>query len=104
AAARPVLGDDAAAVGLGDAAADREAEPGARAISATGAAVELVENALLLAGRDARATIGDLEAQLVVRDARRDLDRTAGRRVTQRVLDEIGDELTKEHVVDGQER
>ena len=70
------------AVGLGPRADDREAEPAAanrRAISL--AAREALEDPLLLAGRDARPAVGDLEDGLVALALRRGHDRRAGRGV-----------------------
>ena len=62
-AARPALGPDAAAVRRDDAAADGEPQAHARARRAAGA-LELVEDALLLPGGQARTAVGDRRRSL----------------------------------------
>ena len=74
AAARRLLGRDAAAVRLGDLAHDREAEPGTGQRARRRGAVEAVEDVLAVLGRDARAVVA--HAQLAARE--RDVDARAG--------------------------
>src|SRR3989442_10687012 len=98
-----VLGPDAPAVRLDDALADREAETGAPA--AVGLpAVKLLEDLVLLPARQPRAAVGDLRGDGAVRRGRDDSDRTLGRGVLDRVVEEVHEDLLDEHVVDRHQR
>src|SRR5437879_10552982 len=96
AAAGPVLAPDAAAVGLDDGATDRQPEAGA---AARADAVELVEDLLLLTGRQAGPAVGDLHDDLVALAARLHVDRLAGRRVLGRILDQVDEHLLDEQAI-----
>src|SRR5437879_2164423 len=98
-----VLGPDAPAMRLDDALADREAEPGAPAAAGL-PTVKLLEDLVLLAPGQPRAAVGDLDGDGAVRRGRDDPDRTFGRRVLDRVVEEVDQHLLDEHVVDRHER
>src|SRR6185312_6374065 len=76
AAALAALGPDAAAVALADLATDGQAEAGAGGFVGERVAVlvELVEDALLVAGGQADAAVGDIDEQLAVAGVGADLD------------------------------
>src|SRR2546428_4025037 len=103
AALRQVLGPDASPVRPDDALADREAEPGAAAAAGL-PAVELLEDLVLLARGQPRAAVGDLDGDGAVRRGRDDPDRTFERRVLDRVVEKVHEDLLDEHVVDRHQR
>src|SRR6202042_2909602 len=80
---------DAAAVGLDYGAGDRQAEAGAVAVAGRVAAVEGVEDALVLARRDALAGVGDLDLHLRRPALRPHRDAAVGGGVADRVLDQV---------------
>ena len=63
----PCFEPDPAAVGLDDRPRDRQAEAGAVLAAGGVAAVEGLEDALAVAGRDALAVVGDLDLDPVAR-------------------------------------
>src|SRR6266571_7032716 len=89
---REILRPDAPAVGLDDAAADREPEAGAAAVLPPGA-VELLEDARLLARRQPRPVVRDLDRHALVGGRRDDAHERAGGRVLRRVVEEIDQHL-----------
>src|SRR5213078_770351 len=82
-----VLGPDAPAVRFDDAATDGEAEPGALTV-ARRRAVEFLEDPILLAVRQARAMVGDLDGNLAIGCGRDDADRAVGRGVLDGVVEQ----------------
>ena len=85
------LDRDLAAVRLRDVADDRETETGAAGVAAARPvdAVEALEDALEIAGRDPDAVIAHDERDPVADDARADLDRLARARVLDRVVEQV---------------
>ena len=69
-------------VGLHDGLADGQAEPGAARAVAVGGAVEALEDARLLAGRQARTAVGDLDQRRALRAREAHLDRASPRACT----------------------
>src|SRR6201999_2817915 len=84
-----VFEPDAAAVGLDDRAGDRQAETGAVTVAGRVAAVEGVEDALVLARRDALAGVGDLDLDPARPALRPHRDAAVGGGVADRVLDQV---------------
>ena len=66
--------------------------------------VELLEDAPLLARRQPRAAIGDLDQHGAAGVRRRHLDRAPGRRVLERVVEQVDQHLLDQHVVHRHER
>src|SRR5439155_27065841 len=91
AAARAVLGPDAAAVRLDEAARDRQPEAGTAAAARSGcvAAPEAVEHPPHGLGREALARVLDREPHLRRAGLDADGDGAVARRVPQRVRDEV---------------
>src|SRR5262245_34602368 len=84
-----VLGPDAAAVGLDDAAGDREAEAGSGAGAGAVGAPEALEHPLGGVVRDALAGVGDLDHDLVAEAAGSHGDRAVGGRVAEGVGEKV---------------
>src|SRR5581483_11909807 len=98
---------DRAAVGLGDRAGDEEPEAGAGLAGAGRVqALELLEDHVLVLGRDAGPTVADVHHQRAVVDARGDGHGAAGRGVLDRVVDQVDEHLLQARAVavDGRER
>src|SRR5213593_3332632 len=98
-----VLGPDAPAVRPDDPLADREAEAGATAAGWV-PTVELLEDFVLLAARQPRAAVGDLDGDGAVHRGRDDPDRTSLGGVLDRVVEQVHENLLDEHVVHGDQR
>src|SRR6201999_4099330 len=106
-----VFEPDAAAVGLDDRAGDRQPEAGAVAVAGRVAAVEGLEDPLALARRDALAGVGDLDLHPARPALRPHRDAAVGRRVADRVLDQVVEDalhllrvVLGDHLVIGQLR
>src|SRR4029453_16092886 len=104
AAARAVLGPDAAAVRAHDPARDREPEARSPHRRSPLGAVELLEDQLLLAGPKPRPSVGDFDDDRPSGVLGGDLDRTVRRRVLDHVVDEVHEDLLDEDVVHGNQR
>jgi hypothetical protein len=92
-------------VGFDDPPADRQPKPRAAAARRRRVgAEELLEHAALGAGGHARAAVGDLDDHPALARARGDLDRRAGGRVLQRVVDQVDQHLLDRDVVDPHQR
>src|SRR5437868_13871138 len=91
AAARGFLHLHPPAVRGHDRADDRQPKASAAAVAAAACVcpVEGLEDALAVAGRQARAVVGDREPGRAVLARDRDLDRRRGRRVHERVADQV---------------
>src|SRR5262245_37579673 len=76
AAAGPVLGPDAAAVSVDDAAADGQPESGP-GHAGRGPAIELLEGPLLIPGRESRAPVCHLDRRDAPGNVDRDLERSS---------------------------
>src|SRR5438093_9195226 len=100
---RQVLGPDVPTVRPDDALTDREAEPGAPAAGRQ-AAVELLEDLVLLATGQPRAVVGDLDGDRAVGRRRDDRDRASRRGVLEGIVEEVDQHLLDEHVVDRDQR
>ena len=99
------LRGDGTAVRLDDAAADRAGRGRRRRLPRCGSPPELLEHARLAARRQAGPAVGDLDLERVLAPARApDLDRAAGGRVLERVVEQVHEDLLEEHRVDGDER
>jgi hypothetical protein len=96
-----LLGADLASVQVDDPLGDREPEPGAAVRGRAGlvGAVEALEHALGLRRRDARAAIEDLEPRVAVPPGGADEHARAGRRVADRVRDEVAEHLLQAMLV-----
>ena len=83
-------GDDLAVHGVQESTGDRQpqADPAAAGVTQ---ALERLEQAAAVAGRDARAVVDDLEFHLVAVVGGGDLDRPVGWGPGQRVGDDVGD-------------
>ena len=95
---------DGAAVGLGDRARDVEAEAGAGLRAAARGATELLEDQPLVVDRDARPVVGDRDDDRAVQLPHVDVDRGAGRRVLDRVVDQVAHDLAEPPGVAADER
>jgi hypothetical protein len=94
---------DRSAVGLDDAAADREAE--ARAAGrGRGAALELLEDPPHQCFGDSRAAVGDGENDTVAAVASGDLDRSSRRGVARGVVEQVDEDVFEQHGIDVEQR
>src|SRR6266511_6440454 len=86
---------DPAAVRLDDFPAESKPQPGAADLAGVGRvdAVELREQHSLLVNRNPQACVGDRDTDSSAPRLCNDRDRPAGRRVLDRVRDEVGDDL-----------
>src|SRR5437763_6554773 len=96
-AVRPVSRLDPATLRLNEAAADRQTEPGSGAPPILRLdTVELVEDPLEIAGRNARAFIDDFDCHDFTVTPSPHIDASAGRRVFGGVVEEIEQDLLEE--------
>ena len=86
-----------------DAAADGEPEPDAAAAGAA-AAMELLEDRVLLPGRQARTAVGDVRDHLAAAGLGADLDRRARRGVLGGVLQQVDEDLLQQDLVHRHQR
>ena len=87
---------DRRAVRAGDGVDDREAEAGAaRRAGVAAAANEALEHATLQLRRDARPVVLDHQRRVTVADAGGRHDVRAGRRVAERVLEQVEDQAVQ---------
>ena len=93
-------------MGLDDPATNRQAQPDAAAAVRPGRrpAVELLEHPFVRARRQTRPVVGDTDLDRRARLSGRDLDRTAGRRVPGRVLQQVHQHLFDQEPVHRDER
>src|SRR5215470_3517601 len=86
---------------LDKAAADGKTEPGARALPVAGThAIEFVEDALQILARNALAFIEDAEQHRCTRALGPQGDGRSGRRIFRSVVQEIEEDLLKEHRIE----
>ena len=86
----------------GDRLDQRQAEAAAGGRAAAVEAVEAVEHLVVLGFGNAGAVVGDLDLEAGARLAQRQRHGRAGRRVAQRVLDQVRDHLGQQLAVAGQ--
>ena len=105
ASARPGQRLDPAAVGLDQAAADRQAEARPGCLLVAGAhAIEHVEHGVARFRRDAGALVAHAHAHALAVQRRCDLDPTTGRRVFGGVVENVDQHLLDENRVDVEDR
>ena len=92
-AARAVLGLYLAAVQLHDASADGQAQARSRASFGIAGPIELLEQAVRIAGRQSGTTVGYLDHDRIVLMASGDFNGRAGRRVAGRIFQQIDQHL-----------
>src|ERR1700693_2031544 len=92
AATGTLFNPNTSAMGLDDSAADGQAEAHSPLAGRTGP-IELIEDALFIAGWNPGPSIGDLKSQFVIRDRCRQLDGRGRRGKFQSILKQVDQDL-----------
>src|SRR5213593_2781681 len=105
-AARILLDRDVPAVDFDRPLRDRQTKTGPSAVARARfiETEETIEDAVAIAGGDARALVGDVHDGPIAVHTNMDVDGRTGRTVLDRVVEEIRDRLAKDETIEGRDR